>query len=353
MTGWSGIPLFFFRFFGVTAFSALYEAVLGRPLAVDNPYQHLTKCEVLKEAGRHGQEGLIGLTCSCAHQGYGQTRLSLHCGTCSQCIDRRFAVLAAGLADHDPARDYRSDVFTGPRKAGYEQGMAVNYVRHALALNQMSEEQVAAQYNLELSRAARRAPRRSEEARRLIELHQRHARAVCGVLADQIKAHAERYIDGTLGDTCLLRLVAAGEHRRPSWEQFAARIAAVLGAGLPAACQKSKPATEPDLQVVCDALLRAADVELEREYPFLRWAWGTTKPDWSSAPHRLWVELKYVRKTAAAAAIGEAIAADITRYGDNGQRVQFVVYDPEHLIPKDDEFVGRIARPGVRAAIIR
>jgi hypothetical protein len=85
----------------------------------------------------------------------------------------------------------------------------------------------------------------------------------------------------------------------------------------------------------------------------MKWGWGTTKPDWSSEPLRLWIELKYVRQTASAASIGEAIAADITRHGDNGQRVLFVVYDPTHLIPNDTEFTTRIRRPSVQIAIIR
>jgi len=85
----------------------------------------------------------------------------------------------------------------------------------------------------------------------------------------------------------------------------------------------------------------------------MKWAWGTTKPDWSSEPHQHWVELKYVRETATAAAIGEAIAADITRYRDNGQRLLFVVYDPSHLIPSDSEFTAKIRRPSVLITIIR
>lgn len=335
------------------AFSQLYGLVLDRPVAVDNPFIHMTKTEVLQELARHGKEHLIAYTCSCAHQGYGQTKLSLHCGTCSQCIDRRFAVLAAGLKEHDPERDYRVNVFRGPRDEGYEQNMAVNYVRHATALNQMTEEQIAAAFNMELSRAVRHAPKRRVEAGELIRMYKRHASSVCGVVAQQIRDEADHYVNGSLPPTSLLRLVASGGHQRPSWEMLATRIVEVLQAGLPAACQKQKPKTEPELQLICDGLLKAADVDLRREYPFMRWGWGTTKPDWSSEPHLLWVELKYVRETATASTIGEAIAADITRYRDSGQRILFVVYDPTHLIPSDTEFIRRIDRTGVRTAVIR
>jgi len=335
-------------------FGELYKKVLDRLFVVDNPYIHLTKLQVIQEIANCGQANLIKYTCSCAHQGYGQTRLSQHCGTCSQCIDRRFAVLAAGLRDDDPAIDYRTDVFCGSRKEGYEQNMAVNYVRHATSLNQMTEDQIAAAFNMELNRAVGyTGERRSDEARKLVDLHKRHAESVCTVLAEQIKTQADSYVNGSLPATSLLRLVANGEHQRPSWVMFGTRIAEVLQNGLPTACKKEKPKREPELQQICDGLLKAADINLQREYPYNTWAWGMTKPDWSSEPHRLWLELKYIRKTAIAAAIAEAIAADITRYGDNGQRVQFLVFDPDHLIPSDTEFVGRIRREYVEVAIIR
>jgi hypothetical protein len=62
-----------------------------------------------------------------------------------------------------------------------------------------------------------------------------------------------------------------------------------------------------------------------------------TKPDWSEERVSLWIELKYVRTKADLYPISEAIAADITKYGDNKRRVLFVIYDPHHLISPTDE----------------
>jgi hypothetical protein len=36
--------------------------------------------------------------------------LHTHCGCCSQCLDRRFAVLAAHAADHDPVEMYKVEL---------------------------------------------------------------------------------------------------------------------------------------------------------------------------------------------------------------------------------------------------
>src|SRR5271156_5509676 len=97
-----------------------------------------------------------------------------HCGSCSQCIDRRFAIVGAGLQAQDPETDYEIDVFTGPREDGPEKSMAVDYTRHALELSQRTEGELAARFNMELSRAARYEPKRSEAVGQLLAMHKRH-----------------------------------------------------------------------------------------------------------------------------------------------------------------------------------
>jgi len=79
-----------------------------------------------------------------------------------------------------------------------------------------------------------------------------------------------------------------------------------------------------------------------------------TKPDWSDERANVWVELKYVRKKTDIKSISEDIAADITKYGDNGRRTLFVVYDPQHLISDDQQFAQPVvARPDMMLSIIR
>lgn len=114
--------------------------------------------------------------------------------------------------------------------------------------------------------------------------------------------------------------------------------------GVPVACKSKKPATEPDLQEICDGILTANDDTLIREFPFMQWSSGSTKPDWSAEELKLWVELKYVREKKDVAPIREAIAADITKYGDNGRRVLFVIYDPFQLIPNRQKFSDPISK---------
>ena len=42
--------------------------------------------------------------------------------------------------------------------------------------------------------------------------------------------------------------------------------------------------------------------------------------------------------------ITKDVAEDITKYGDNDRRVLYIVYDPDHLIPDDDEFAAPIVQ---------
>ena len=44
------------------------------------------------------------------------TKLHPHCGQCSQCIDRRFAILAAGQDEDDPEDAYKVDLLLDGRE---------------------------------------------------------------------------------------------------------------------------------------------------------------------------------------------------------------------------------------------
>jgi hypothetical protein len=319
-------------------FGRLFGLVLGRDFAVDNPYLFKTKKEVVEVLAASQGCPLIGYTCSCAHQGIFQSGTRWHCGTCSQCIDRRIAVVAAGLAEHEAAEDYVCDVFTGRRAKAEERSMAVNYARHGMEMGRMGEEEMAAKFNQQLTRAVRDMPRQAEAAQRLVAMHRRHGETVVSVLQQQVAAHARQLVEGSLEGTSLLGLVAAGLHQVSEWRRYAERIVALLRAGVPTACKTHKPKDEPHLQEICDGILRGQDGDLLREFPFMRWGPVSTKPDWSSEELRLWVELKYVRQKSDIRTISEDIAADITKYGDNRRRVLFVVYDPEHLVTEEKAF---------------
>jgi hypothetical protein len=306
-------------------------------MIVDNPFIFKTKTEVVSLIGQCGGSHLIALTRSCSHQIF-SSKTQVHCGTCSQCIDRRIAVLAAGLGEHDPGYDYQIDVFTGARADGYAKNMAVNYARHGIELSRMNDDELASRFNLELNRAVRPFPNPREAAEQFIRLHRCHGETVSGVLTQQLALHVAALAQGTLADSSMLAMVAGQQHKVSAWLSYADGIAALLQRGLPKACASKKPATEPHLQEISDGILAAHDDMLIREFPFLRWGSVATKPDWSREDLVLWVEMKYVRDKKDIRPITKDIAEDITKYGDGGRRTLFVVYDPFHHITDEDKF---------------
>jgi 7-cyano-7-deazaguanine synthase in queuosine biosynthesis len=318
-------------------FSKLYSLVTEREFVVDNPYLFKTKAEVINTIVSNNGSQLISQTCSCAHQMY-KSNNQAHCGTCSQCIDRRIAIISAQQEKNDPEIDYVSNVFSGERQDGYEKNMAVNYVRHAFELSRMSEEDIAIRFNRELTRAVRHFPKRREIAQRLIEMHKRHGDSVKAVVEQKLHENIAQLIEGNLEQSSMLSMVFGQQHQTPSWRAYAEQVVKFLSNGIPISCKTKKPENEPHLQEICDGILRAQDDKLIREYPFMRWSSSLTKPDWSFEDLQLWVELKYVRERSSIRRITEDVAADVTKYGDNSRHVLYVVYDPSHLITNETEF---------------
>ena len=67
------------------------------------------------------------------------TKLHPHCGQCSQCIDRRFAILAAGQDQADPEDAYKVDLLLGGREPGPDREMALAFIRSASKIGQMTD----------------------------------------------------------------------------------------------------------------------------------------------------------------------------------------------------------------------
>lgn len=85
-------------------FTQFYTLVTNRDLQVDNPFLFSTKAEIMAGIATNEAGDLIQYTCSCAHPMF-KSKIQWHCGTCSQCIDRRFAILASGYSQYDSETD--------------------------------------------------------------------------------------------------------------------------------------------------------------------------------------------------------------------------------------------------------
>lgn len=177
----------------LTGFAKLFAALLGRPFAVENPFLWLTKTDVVKGIADAGCGDLVGMSSSCAHT-WARTKDQTHCGVCSQCLDRRFAVLAAGQEGNDPATAYAVDLLTGGREAGEDRTMLAAY----LDLVQRVEGMDAGGFLNEFGEVARVIGHVGLPAgaagMQVFDLYRRHARQVTAVLEAAVAANARSFL---------------------------------------------------------------------------------------------------------------------------------------------------------------
>lgn len=190
----------------IGGFARILSLVADRTFAVENPYIWKTKSEVVKHIAEAGCGEFIKYATSCTHT-WELTKLRTHCGTCSQCIDRRFAVLAAGAEAMDPAEAYGVDLLLHARSEGESRTMLAAYVETASEVTKQSAIEFFSRYG-EVGRVVRHLHGSADvAAMQIYDLYQRHSKQVVKVVDDGIAAHASAIRNRELPDSCLLRLV--------------------------------------------------------------------------------------------------------------------------------------------------
>jgi hypothetical protein len=324
-------------------FQEFFRLYSEKAFIFENPYIYITKKEVVEIILNSEAKELVHLTSSCTRTTM-RSSVHKHCGVCSQCIDRRIAILSHNTID--TSLDYETDVFFGgrivnPVKNIYDKGIAVSYMRFANEINNMSEEEFEKIYGSLIYDVAD-ALDGYNSISQLIDIHKRHAATVINVLEDQISVNRKLIASGELLPNSLLGFVIAGSHKRESTKVFSENICNILSKGIPTICKSKKPENERHLQEICSGLLNVARDDIHREFPFVFWSFSQLKHDFSNENIGLFIELKYIKKSQPPSKITEQIAADLTKYDINSRHVLFIIYDPERVISDDEEFISGI-----------
>ena len=190
-------------------FNKLLTAVFTEPPRVSNPLWNKTRAETLDVLRRHRLEDLLQETNSCAHA-RGRPAVQPHCGVCSQCVDRRFAVAARRLEDHDLVERYGLDIFCDPLKGGITRTLAVSYVRFAARVTGAQEDDLFSVFPQLFECIVSDDPTPDATGYELTMLLKRHSSSVLDVMSAQIEAHSGDLAAEKLPLTSLIRLVAAG-----------------------------------------------------------------------------------------------------------------------------------------------
>ena len=172
----------------INGFNELFSMLMGKPFKVENPFLWETKADIVSQIADAGCADLIKDTVSCAHV-MEMTDLHTHCGKCSQCIDRRFATLASGNGNFDPQEMYKVDLLKGARETLEDKTMLESYVRTATWVAKMTEMEFFSHFG-ETSRVFSHLDGTSyENAEKILDLHRRHAKQICGVIDKAIEEH--------------------------------------------------------------------------------------------------------------------------------------------------------------------
>ena len=179
-------------------FSNLFSLIFSSSFKVDNPFFWRTKKDVVKTISRLEMADQIANTRSCADV-HNQTTQYAHCGRCSQCIDRRFAILSAGLERHDPAEAYRLELMEGERTRVQDKEAALSYVRNAARFEVMSATDLEREFPA-IATAVSHLDEPVEAALpRLAGLLKRHGKSVADVMRKALDGRsAENWPDGSL-----------------------------------------------------------------------------------------------------------------------------------------------------------
>ncbi len=199
----------------LSGMSKLLGLLLDTDFAVENPFLWKTRTDTVLDLKAAKAADLIPYTVSCSHT-RGMTTGYPHCGCCSQCIDRRFAVLAADCGKHDPADSYELDVLTDGRKKTEDRTMLERYLGFAAKVEAIQDENAFfTEFPEAYSTVNAMHGDRRESAKQVVALCKRHGEQVNGVIDRGLAEHAQSgsLRRGELPDTCSLMLVG---NKRPS-----------------------------------------------------------------------------------------------------------------------------------------
>jgi 7-cyano-7-deazaguanine synthase in queuosine biosynthesis len=189
----------------IDGMTRLLTALAGRRFEVENPFRDRTKVDLVRLLARAHCADLIAAARSCAHP-RAATNEQPHCGVCSQCLDRRLSVAAAGEEEHDPRSGYRVNVLTGEVPDGMGRTMVAVFAETVLRWARMSQAEFLARYG-EVGRLLDVGGGAAATAAAVYELHRRHGQELARAIEDAVTRQASSALWRTGESTCLLRMV--------------------------------------------------------------------------------------------------------------------------------------------------
>jgi hypothetical protein len=213
----------------IRGFERFFSALLNKPIDVQTPFQWMTKADVVGKIVARGFGGLIGETSSCTRP-RSWSGGQVHCGSCSQCIDRRIAVIAAGIENLDPASGYAVDVMTGVRTQERDVRMALAYVRSLQSTSMITRRAFLSQCSSIVPALGSFKGVTAEEAQqKCYDLLIRNAAQGIGAIRKAIEQHAGAIAAGELPAGSLVQACSGRSFiQQPRSDEYQAAVQAYI-----------------------------------------------------------------------------------------------------------------------------
>jgi hypothetical protein len=296
------------------------------------PYYLKTKEEILKIIVDYGEMNIISSSVSCSSSRKLPGAIN-HCGCCSQCIDRRFAIFAAGLEEYDAiyAEDFIKNIPDNETKQ-----RLMYTLRLASAEKSMTPEDLFKNYPDEMSDIIDNLnyDNPDDGLQDIYDLMTRFGDSVIRG-AQSMQAKNEN-LAMPIVENSFLALLSSRDYLKTPVLIKVNEIDIILRTSIPKAFNNKKPENENQFNDTIKALLEAAGGKFSRELPVIKFADSSYRADLSD--NSLIIESKYLRKNTTPSRATEGIAADITKISAE-LPVLFVVYDPERAISDDESYM--------------
>ena len=174
----------------------LLDLVFPDRIRIENPLADRTRSEALQVLKEHDAAELLALTRSCARSITAHPKG--HCGTCSQCVDRRFATAYAGLERHDPQEECAVDIFRDVLREPTSKTFAVSYVGFAQRTRSYDPDELILAHPELLEWLDPGAADFGASAERLVGMLGRHATEVTEVIKRQVELHSQQLAERSL-----------------------------------------------------------------------------------------------------------------------------------------------------------
>ena len=338
----------------------LLTLVEGSDFLVSNGFFWMTKADIVTLMEKNGCQDLLNSTVSCSRTfDKGIKHSHTHCGRCSQCIDRRFAIASTGLLDEENrglyAYDFVIDDICPDSKDKFgreERTLLIDYVRLAMQLRKQNIDSFEDEWLDHLTDIVDVIDT-STETEAIEKLHKLFVcygnQVMNGILAFQ-REYADKMFGEKHQPNSLAEILSTQEYLEPPARLFAERIAKLITEAIPLAFKTHPPSSEKEVQDHVESLMKGYSEELSREFPHVNFALGSTVPDFSLSVPCVYIEVKYLRGKTTPSKASAGIAEDCTKYPKEAFLL-FILYDPERQIKDDKAFADSFEQK--RACLIR